>query len=481
MICLGIRYTLRVRIYHTSSSITQFNCFFFFFCVTRSFANCNFNLNSNQIFSCLYLSGDIVTNINDPNWGTSSAHLQVDAQPLRRRSEGDAQKRDDTITPNDSPSQRRVSLDSSESKSATAGASSNVSVSGGDVTKCRYPKCEASTSNADARKHYKSCHNCSHMYCSRECRRAHWEKHRKACLHSRVSVLCRQVLSSCKDDSDTLKHLSILARRGCLTQGRGVVRILFRSPESAEMFVKQGFQRIGEASYVRWPELMPQEMGPELYSELLRLSTEYKPESKMLIYVAICVVSEAPSSATASVKWERQLVSRCAKLKLSKTLPSDLIGSNVTSSTTNTIITTTTTTTMASSTSSKSTVQSQTTKTNSNVLILTFNLTLKSLNTSKNREIISQNIQLILKRRGVNLRKHYPEIFQRLTSFVEGTTERFLPVTIHPRDTTTGQSFICIIMPNLDESDRIKLPESDNGNVVQSIDCLNVDPALLND
>lgn len=84
------------------------------------------------------------------------------------------------------------------------------------------------------------------IYCSRDCRRAHWEKHRKACLHSRVSVLCRQVLSSCKDDGDTLSHLSILARRGYLTQGRGVVRILFRSPESAEVFVKQGFQRIGE-------------------------------------------------------------------------------------------------------------------------------------------------------------------------------------------------------------------------------------------
>lgn len=84
------------------------------------------------------------------------------------------------------------------------------------------------------------------MYCSRDCRRAHWEKHRKACLHSRVSVLCRQVLSSCKDDADTLSHLSILARRGYLTQGRGVVRILFRSPESAEVFVKQGFQKIGK-------------------------------------------------------------------------------------------------------------------------------------------------------------------------------------------------------------------------------------------
>lgn len=427
---------------------------------------CTFEMN-------IFFSGDTAANTNDQSCDSSSARLQVDAQPPRRRSEGDAQKRDD-ITPNDSPSQRRVSLDSSESKSATAGVSSNVSASGGDVTKCRYPKCEASTSNADARKHYKSCHNCSHMYCSRECRRAHWEKHRKACLHSRVSVLCRQVLSSCKDDADTLKHLSILARRGFLTQGRGVVRILFRSPESAEMFVKQGFQRIGEASYVRWPELMPQEMGPELYSELLRLSTEYKPESKMLIYVAICVVSEAPSNATASVKWERQLVSRCAKLKLSKAIPSDLTGPNATSA-----VTAATNSSMP--TTNVSSAISAPTKTNSNVLILTFNLALKCLNTPKNREIVLQNIQLVLKRRGVNLRKHYPEIFQRLMSFVEGTTERFLPVTIHPRDTITGQSFICIIMPNLDESDRIKLPESDNGNAVESIDCLNIDPALLID
>lgn len=241
------------------------------------------------------------------------------------------------------------------------------------------------------------------------------------------------------------------------------------------MFVKQGFQRIGEASYVRWPELMPQEMGPELYSELLRLSTEYKPESKMLIYVAICVVSEAPSSATASVKWERQLVSRCAKLKLSKAIPSELTGPNAASS-----VTTATNSTLPSMTTATAAI-SMPTITNSDVLILTFNLALKCLNTPKNRECVLQNIQLVLKRRGVNLRKHYPEIFQRLLSFVEGTTERFLPVTIHPRDTTTGQSFICIIMPNLDESDRIKLPESDNGNVVQSIDCLNVDPALLND
>uniref|UniRef100_A0A6E8W5G6 MYND-type domain-containing protein n=1 Tax=Anopheles coluzzii TaxID=1518534 RepID=A0A6E8W5G6_ANOCL len=165
---------------------------------------------------------------------------------------------------------RRVSLDSAEA----AGH--------GHYLKCRYPRCDATATLAEARKTFKSCHNCSHLYCSRECRRAHWERHRKACLHSRVSALCRLVLSTCKDDADTLRHLSVLARRGYLSQGRGVVRILFRSPERADSFIKQGFQCLGEVSYVRWPDLLPAEMGPELYSELLKLSTEYKPDSKML-------------------------------------------------------------------------------------------------------------------------------------------------------------------------------------------------------
>lgn len=433
-----------------------------------------------------------------------SSHLTIDAQPLRRRSESDATKRPDSTTPDnkDSPAQlRRVSLDSTESKSATAGISS-ANASTGDVIKCRNPKCDATASPAEAKRTFKNCHNCkrhslihswllmlafsydsisklgTQTYCSRDCRRAHWEKHRKACLHSRVSVLCRQVLSSCKDDNDTLSHLSIVARRGYLTQGRGVVRILFRSPEGADGFVKQGFQKIGEASYVRWPELMPQEMGPELYSELLRLSTEYKPDSKMLIYVAICVVSEAPSNSSTTVKWERQLVSRCAKLKLSKTLPLDLIGNSGAASTGHHNRTLSNTSMDPITGSSVAIIEPA--KVYTDVLILTFNLFDKTQNTQKNRELVLQNMQLALKKRGVNLRKHYPEIFQRLNSFVEGTTDRFMPVTLHPRDSATGEPFICIMMPNLGESDRIKLPESDKGNIV-TIDCLEVDQSTLID
>jgi hypothetical protein len=329
------------------------------------------------------------------------------------------------------PQYRRVSLDSAEAKR-------------GDLLRCRYPRCDNAAAPAEAKKSYKSCHNCTHLYCSRDCRRMHWERgHRRACLHSRVSVLCRQVLSSCKDDPDTLKHLSLLARRGFLSQGRGVVRLLFRSPENADLFIKQGFQFLGEVSYVRWPDLLPAEMGPELYSELLRLSTEYKPDGKMLIYVAICVVSEAPGSSTAPVKWERQLVSRCAKLKLCRSIVND----------------------KSLFTSTNPALAKQ--EFSTDVLILTFNAADKF--TQKSREIIMANVQHEMNKKGINLRKHFPEVYQRLSNYVEGLSS-FLPVTIHPRDNNTGRPFVCIIFPQSD-SEKIKLPpKQETGDHVQTID-----------
>lgn len=252
------------------------------------------------------------------------------------------------------------------------------------------------------------------------------------------------MLSACKDEPDTLKNLSLLAKRGFLSQGRGVVRILFRSPESAELFIKQGFQLLGETSYVRWPDLLPAEMGPELYSELLRLSTEYKPESKMLIYVAICVVSEAPSGRnSAPVKWERQLVSRCAKLKLCKSALLDLANFKPNFP--------------------KSEVDQL------DILILTFSTSLKGVYPNR-REMVLRNVQDVLQKRGVNLRRNYPEIFQRLNAFLEGTTERFVPVTLHPKDVTSSCTFVCIIMPNADGTAGLKMPKPDTGSTVQVID-----------
>ncbi|EDX05785.1 GD24349, partial [Drosophila simulans] len=397
----------------------------------------------------------------------------AEQQRLRRRSEGDAPTQEkqyskeqphtsnshsveavDSAQPNNPKGSRRASLgdpDFAATRSETGSGQLQLiegpktGFGSGQHVRCRNSKCDQSTSPSDAKKLYKSCHNCSHLYCSRECRRAHWEKHRKACLHSRASNICRQVLATCKDDIDSQRHLSLLARKGSLSQGRGVVRVLFRSAEAAEGFIKNGFQCMGEASYVRWPDLMPAEMGLELYSELLKLSTEYKPETKMLIYVAICVVSEAPGMGQAPVRWERQLVSRCAKLKLCKTVLAELEQHQA---------------------ALLQPVSVVAVPERTEILILTFNPGQHS-----NRELILSNILEILIRRGVMLSKHYPEVFERLQTYSEGQSDKFNPVTLHPRDTQTGQNFVCIIMAVHTDNELTKLPSAaDGGNRVTTID-----------
>ncbi|XP_033151225.1 uncharacterized protein LOC117135175 isoform X5 [Drosophila mauritiana] len=413
------------------------------------------------------------------NGGGAASRQQLEVQSaaeqqrLRRRSEGDAPTQEkqyskeqphtsnshsveavDSAQPNNPKESRRASLgdpDFAATRSETGSGQLQLiegpktGFGSGQHVRCRNSKCDQSTSPSDAKKLYKSCHNCSHLYCSRECRRAHWEKHRKACLHSRASNICRQVLATCKDDIDSQRHLSLLARKGSLSQGRGVVRVLFRSAEAAEGFIKNGFQCMGEASYVRWPDLMPAEMGLELYSELLKLSTEYKPETKMLIYVAICVVSEAPGMGQAPVRWERQLVSRCAKLKLCKTVLAELEQHQA---------------------ALLQPVSVVPVPERTEILILTFNPGQHS-----NRELILSNILEILIRRGVMLSKHYPEVFERLQTYSEGQSDKFNPVTLHPRDTQTGQNFVCIIMAVHTDNELTKLPSAaDGGNRVTTID-----------
>lgn len=123
------------------------------------------------LFSMFFFLGPIFQHhLGDTNTINDSSRLTIEAQPLRRHSDSDATKRPDSATSdnNDSPAQlRRVSLDSTESKSATAGLSSaNVSI--GEVIKCRNPKCDASASPVEAKRSYKSCHNCK-FYPSTAC------------------------------------------------------------------------------------------------------------------------------------------------------------------------------------------------------------------------------------------------------------------------------------------------------------------------
>ena len=68
------------------------------------------------------------------------------------------------------------------------------------------------------------------------------------------------------------------------------------------------------------------------------------------------------------------------------------------------------------------------------------------------REVTFANIQKHLNQRGVELRRTYPDIYSKLCSYVEND-EPFIPVTIYPRNTITGNQFVCIIMPESADTD----------------------------
>lgn len=339
---------------------------------------------------------------------------------------------------------RRVSFDNAQD-STTNGSSAMDK-----VVRCRNNKCGNSTTLAEARRTYKSCHNCTCLYCSRECRRAHWQRHRRTCLHSRAGSLCRQVLSSAKEDPATLKHISALARRGHDAHGRGAVKCFFSSPEAAERFVGNGFADLGEPTYVRWPDLLPGEMGAELYAELMRLCKTYNPEARLVLYVAVCVVSEVPTSG--AVRWERQLVSRCAKIRLDGATKQHA----------------------SSASASPQARRQQTPASPCNItremdspetLVLTSLPGNNGQNTPRRaREISFTNIQRQLRLRGVSLRRHFPQVYRKLCSYVDGSVDKFAPVTIYPRDQASGKSFMCIIMLDA-EPERLQLLPTDSSRV----------------
>lgn len=369
--------------------------------------------------------------------------MQEMRRPRSAQGEHNSRRRSEPFAQHSASLDRRTSLDSgairppaephlthNDSKASLASLQTENS-SDEAYVKCKYPKCTSKAPLADAKRHYKTCHNCTTVYCSRECRRAHWEKHRKVCLHSRASSLCRQIISTAKEDADALHQISTIAHKGYLAQGRGVVKIFFTSPESAEKFTTHGYQYLSEPEFVKWTSLQPNEMGVELYTEVVKLCKSYNPETRVILYVAVCIISEVPTKG--AVKWERQMVSRCAKLRLSKTVTVVIQEQNRR---------------QRQRRDSKSTPEDRDT------LILTSKLVTagekNAATAHKFREICFHNISLELEKRGVNMKKHFPEVYSRLGAYVDGTSDRFIPMTIYPRDASSGRSFMCIIMPDSD-------------------------------
>ena len=286
------------------------------------------------------------------------------------------------------------------------------------IVKCRNTKCSKSAALEEARSSYKTCHNCYTYYCSRECRKAHWERHKKKCLFSRVNSACKHVIKFIHDDSELTHHVSRIARTGYLSTGRGCVMLVFPDPPQADEFIRnRGCAMDIPASYTGIKELQESNIVDEHMNDLIQMCKTYNPEIKFVIDVAIVVknVESEIMKAFALPRHEGATVHKSAKLRLSSVIASSRVNK----------------------------------REDPETLILTAvpgSEYTENMEERKAREVCFINIQMKLRQRGVSLRHHYPDIYTKLCAYV-ATKENFTPIIIYPYDKKTGKRFMCVIMP----------------------------------
>ncbi|XP_022084276.1 uncharacterized protein LOC110975796 [Acanthaster planci] len=288
------------------------------------------------------------------------------------------------------------------------------------MVKCSYKKCAKTKELSEARKSFKTCHNCYTYYCSRQCRKMHWPRHKKRCLFSRVNSVCKHVIYHSRYNGQLQSDLTRVARTGYLSRGRGAILLIFPDTESAENYTERGFDALPSApTYSTVRELETSDLFGDHMKYLLEMCHTYDPDRKFVLNVAIMANTEEhrgnrPRRTDTAVK-------KCAKLSLvpphadpSSTNPDPIP---------DTLIIT-----------SPSGSQGD-----------------RELN-RKSRQVCLVHIQRQLRQRGVNLRHQHPEIYDRLCRWVENH-EHFTPTTIYPLDEQTGKRFMCVLMPEAEPDD----------------------------
>ena len=283
------------------------------------------------------------------------------------------------------------------------------------MVKCRNKKCGKTIELEEAKQSYKTCHNCYTYYCGRECRKAHWEKHKKKCVYSRINSACKHVIKKVHDDPDLQYQLSRIARTGYLSQGRGCVMLPFHSPDDAERFLTEGLSALAmPPTYVASKEMGTAGVAGDHLLLLNEMSKNYNPEMKLVLNVAIVTGKEVP--AKPHPRRDGPVIKKCAKLRLS-----------------------------AAHVNPKASDEDE-----PETLILTAvpgSAETENMEARKAREICFINIQRKLRQKGVSLRHQYPDVYDKLCAYVSDNSP-FTPITIYPVDVNSGKKFMCMIMPN---------------------------------
>nr|CDS21516.1 hypothetical protein EgrG_000100100 [Echinococcus granulosus] len=289
---------------------------------------------------------------------------------------------------------------------------------------CNNPSCpRMGPARVDRVRSWRTCTNCFTAYCSPKCREQALPIHNMVCNFGRIRLVCGRILHHLAPSQQS--SLTALAKAGATRLGRGGILITFASVQDAEFFLTRSTDlplrqpqqqpevvsagRPGPSGLIAPPIYLTVEELNKLDSKLATPCKLYKPSASYVLIVIICAYDLEMMKNGRAVHLYKQCI----------ILPFPVTAAKVA-----------TPTPQIKSPRPKVTTISWT----------------RPKTTKEEREAYSKQLQRTLRERGVSLRNSEPEVYKRLSKFVE-TGETFEPVEFDFNDYYSNQVITCKISP----------------------------------
>lgn len=185
------------------------------------------------------------------------------------------------------------------------------------VVRCRNSRCGRACEYEEAKHSFKSCFNCYTYYCSVQCRKEHWQSHKRKCTFARVNTLCKQVCVKAMNDSVVVNQLSQVAVNGWRNMGKGCVVLNLSSADTGQEFLRSGLQLVQRPYYMSVARLHKENQGMHLRA-LTLMCKQYNPEERFVLNVTVIPGMKRPEKQAAST-YKGTVVKKCVKIWLGVT------------------------------------------------------------------------------------------------------------------------------------------------------------------
>ena len=321
---------------------------------------------------------------------------------------------------------------------------------------CQYPNCSHTFSTAASNELlFKSCHYCNTFYCSRACRQNDWPEHKTTkCAYGRTHAFCKRILTKVGRHCVELRaEISKLARAAYVStcETRGFVWLDFGSSDEAQQFLYKPLNACKLSNFLFYfgDNLLPKyvcykadnecraTLVKQLFvdysnqtSEFNQLCKTYDPSKELILLVSIKMndevsgIEEAPPYAVKFMKMklyfgqEKGVYVKETLIPDDTDLPTTLILTSLKRDDTN------------------------------------------EMTSGEDRELFMANLLNEFQMRGIKIREKYPKIYRNLCLYVD-ENRPFTPCCLFPRDLTTNNLFMCLIMPNTESTNYAWLYENE--------------------